>query len=238
MYDTSDEQLAKGEGMALILVVEDDREIADMLELYLRHDGHQTERASDGEGALQLFRAARPDLVILDVGLPKLDGLEVLRRIREAGRTPVVMLTARSEEVDELLGLGLGADSYLTKPCSPRKVMAHVKAVLRRNDLGEDEPDIVRVGPLEVDSYRVEARVDKTVLHLTPTEFKLLETLARAPGKAMSRTELFDAAMPESDALERAIDRHLKNIRAKLAEQGADDILETVRGVGYRLMAR
>ena len=238
MYDGEDQLQTKGVGMALILVVEDDREIADMLELYLRHDGHQTERASDGEGAMQLFRAARPDLVILDVGLPKLDGLEVLRRIREAGRTPVVMLTARSEEVDELLGLGLGADSYLTKPCSPRKVMAHVKAVLRRNNISEEVPEVVRVGPLEVDSYRVEARVGKTVLHLTPTEFKLLETLAHAPGKAMSRTELFDAAMPESDALERAIDRHLKNIRAKLAEQGADDILETVRGVGYRLMAR
>ena len=224
--------------MALVLVVEDDREIADMLELYLRHDGFQTERAADGESALQLFRAARPDLVLLDVGLPKLDGLEVLRRIRAAGRTPVVMLTARSEEIDEILGLGLGADSYLTKPCSPRKVMAHVKAVLRRDEVGETEGETVRVGPLEVDSYRVEARVSGTLLQLTPTEFRLLETLARAPGKAMSRAELFGAAMPESDALERAIDRHLKNVRAKLAEAGAAELLETVRGVGYRLAAR
>ena len=223
--------------MALILVVEDDREIAEMLELYLRHDGHQTERATDGEEALRLFRAARPDLVVLDIGLPKLDGLEVLRRVREAGRTPVVMLTARSEELDELLGLGLGADSYLTKPCSPRRVVAHVGAVLRRSREA-DAPQVVRVGPLEVDSYRVEARVGGSPLQLTPTEFKLLETLAHAPGKAMSRTELFDAAMPDSDALERAIDRHLKNIRAKLTERGAADILETVRGVGYRLASR
>ncbi len=124
--------------MAVVLVVEDDREIAEMLELYLRNDRHRTERAADGEAALQLFRTARPDLVVLDIGLPKLDGLEVLRRIRETGRTPVVMLTARSEEVDELLGLGLGADSYLTKPCSPRKVMAHVKAVLRRQQKGDE----------------------------------------------------------------------------------------------------
>lgn len=224
--------------MALILVVEDDREIADLLELYLHHEGHRTERAADGERALELFRAASPDLVILDVGLPKLDGLEVLRRIREAGRVPVVMLTARSEEVDELLGFGLGADTYLTKPFSPRKVMAHVKAVLRRADVSTSSPQVIRVGPLDVDSYRIEARIGGAVLHLTPTEFKLLETLAHAPGKAMSRTELFDAAMPESDALDRAIDRHLKNIRAKLAEHGAAELLETVRGVGYRLMAR
>lgn len=140
--------------MALVLVVEDDREIAEMLELYLRGSGHQTERAADGESALRLLHAAHPDLVLLDVGLPKLDGLEVLRRVREAGRTPVVMLTARSEEVDELLGLGLGADSYLTKPCSPRKVMAHVQAVLRRHT-ARDDPQLVRVGPLEIDSYRV-----------------------------------------------------------------------------------
>ena len=224
--------------MALVLIVEDDREIADMLELYLRHDGHATERAADGESALTLFRAARPDLVLLDVGLPKLDGLEVLRRIRSAGRTPVVMLTARSEEIDEILGLGLGADSYLTKPCSPRRVMAHVKAVLRRERDAGDDPQVVRVGALEVDSYRVEARVSGTPLQLTPTEFRLLETVARAPGKAMSRPELFGAAMPESDALERAIDRHLKNLRAKLAEAGAAELLETVRGVGYRLTAR
>lgn len=221
--------------MALILVVEDDREIAEMLEVYLRNDGHQTERAADGEQAVQLFRTARPDLVVLDIGLPKLDGLEVLRRIREVGRTPVVMLTARNEEVDELLGLGLGADSYLTKPCSPRKVLAHVKAVLRRGAATSDTP--VQIGPLEVDSYQVRARVNGADLHLTPTEFKLLETLALSSGKAMSRGELFDAAMPESDALERAIDRHLKNIRAKLAEQGAAELLETVRGVGYRLAA-
>lgn len=224
--------------MALILVVEDDREIAQMLELYLRSDGHRTERAADGEAALALFRATQPDLVVLDIGLPKLDGLEVLRRVREAGRTPVVILTARSEEVDELLGLGLGADSYLTKPCSPRKVLAHVKAVLRRGEAQGGAPQVLRFGPLEVDSYRVEARVDGQALHLTPTEFRLLETLARAPGKAMSRTELFEAAMPESDALERAIDRHLKNLRAKLAERGAAELLETVRGVGYRLAAR
>lgn len=221
--------------MALILVVEDDHEIADVLELYLRSGGYQTEHARDGERALELFRSARPDLVILDVGLPKLDGMEVLRRIREMGRTPVVMLTARSEEIDELLGLGLGADSYLTKPCSPRKVMAHVKAVLRREETAGSSPAVLRVGPLEVDRYRVEARVDGAALHLTPTEFRLLEALALNPGKAMSRTELFDAAMRESDALDRAIDRHLKNVRAKLIEAGVGDMLDTVRGVGYRL---
>lgn len=161
-------------------MVEDDREIAEMLELYLLGSGHQTERAADGESALRLFYAARPDLVLLDVGLPKLDGLEVLRRVREAGRTPVVMLTARSEEVDELLGLGLGADSYLTKPCSPRKVMAHVQAVLRRHTAGDD-PQLVRVGPLEIDSYRVEARVGGSALQLHPDRIQAARNARPCP---------------------------------------------------------
>lgn len=173
--------------MALVLVVEDDLDIAETLELYLRNDQHQTERARDGHTALQLFRAAQPDLVLLDIGLPQLDGLEVLKAIRAESNVPVIMLTARAEDVDELLGLELGADDYVAKPYSPRKLMARVKAVLRR--AATAEPDaLVRVGRVEVDSYRVRARVDGRELHLTPTEFKLLAQLAAAPGKATSRT--------------------------------------------------
>ncbi len=223
--------------MVLVLVVEDDLDIAETLELYLRNEQHQTERARDGHTALQLFRAAQPDLVLLDIGLPQLDGLEVLKAIRAESNVPVIILTARAEDVDELLGLELGADDYVAKPYSPRKLMARAKAVLRRAATAEPDAPI-RVGRVEVDSYRVRARVDGRELHLTPTEFKLLAQLAAAPGKATSRTELLEAAMPDSDALERAVDVHLKNVRRKLAEVGAAEMLETVHGIGYRLRER
>ena len=220
--------------MALVLVVEDDLDIAETLELYLRNDRHRTERARDGSTALQLFRSAQPDLVLLDIGLPEVDGIEVLKAIRAESNVPVIMLTARAEDVDELLGLELGADDYVTKPFSPRKLMARIKAVLRRSS-AETAETPVRVGPLEVDTYRVRARVGERELGLTPTEFKLLAQLAFAPGKATTRGELLEGAMPESDARERAVDVHLKNLRRKLADAGAEGLLETVRGVGYRL---
>lgn len=219
---------------ALILVVEDDEDIAESLELFLRKEHYRTEKANTGEKALKLFRAAKPDLVLLDIGLPGMDGLEVLRTIRSESKTPVMMLTARSQDIDELLGFGLGADDYVTKPFNIQKLLARVKAILRRRYDGEEQ-NILRVGALEVDMYSVRALVHGKDLHLTPTEFKLLAHLASAPGKAMTRSELFEAAMPESDALERAVDVHLKNVRQKLAEYGAEELLETVRGVGYRL---
>ncbi len=223
--------------MALVLVVEDDLDIAETLELYLRNEQFKTERAADGKKALTLFRAAQPDLVLLDIGLPELDGLEVLKAIRAESGVPVIMLTARAEEVDELIGLGLGADDYITKPYSPRKLMARVGAVLRRSqEETEHENKLLRVGRLEVDIYSVRACIDGQDLQLTPTEFKLLAHLAAAPGKAMSRSELFEAAMPESDALERAVDVHLKNLRRKMAKLNAAAMIETVRGVGYRLV--
>jgi two-component system, OmpR family, response regulator AdeR len=219
---------------ALILVVEDDDDIAESLELFLRKEHYRTEKANTGEKALKLFRAAKPDLVLLDVGLPGMDGLEVLRIIRAESKIPVMMLTARSQDIDELLGFGLGADDYITKPFNIQKLLARVKAVLRRRYEGDDQ-NILRVGALEVDMYSVRALVHGKDLHLTPTEFKLLAHLAGAPGKAMTRNELFEAAMPESDALDRAVDVHLKNVRQKLSEYGAEELLETVRGVGYRL---
>ena len=223
--------------MALVLIVEDNPDIADTLELFLRNEAHRTERARDGSAALTLFRAAQPDLVLLDIGLPGLDGLEVLKAIRAESEVPVIMLTARAEEVDELLGLGLGADDYITKPYSPRKLMARIKAALRRSSGGERHTPY-RVGGLEVDTYQVRASVEGDELKLTPTEFNLLAKLASAPGKAMSRAELIEAALPDSDALDRVVDVHLKNVRCKLAELGADQLLETVRGVGYRLRER
>ncbi len=221
--------------MPLVLVVEDEPEIAEILEGYLRREGFRTERAWDGRQALHLLRAAQPDLVLLDIMLPEMDGLEVLRRIRSDGNTPVILVTARTEDLDKLLGLELGADDYVTKPFSPREVVARVKAVLRRAvPLGEPRT-LLRVGPLEIDSQKVVVRVGAERLDLTPTEFRLLETLARTPGKAFTRAELLEAALPESDALERVVDVHLKNLRRKLEQAGAGGLLETVRGVGYRL---
>jgi two-component system, OmpR family, response regulator AdeR len=219
---------------ACILVVEDELEISEVVEGYLRRDGFRTERATDGTRALELFRAAKPDLVLLDIMLPGVDGLEVLRRIRALASTPVIMLTARAEDIDKLLGLELGADDYVVKPFSPREVVARVKAVLRRT--ARDEPKTVhRVGPLEIDTRQVTATLDGARLDLTPTEFKLLEHLAGEPGRAYSRAELLEAALPDSDALERVVDAHLKNLRRKLELGGAPELLETVRGIGYRL---
>lgn len=220
--------------MALILIVEDERELSESLDLYLRSQHYRTERAHDGQEALTLFRAANPDLVLLDVMLPKRDGFEVLRHIRTEAKTPVIMLTAKAEEIDKLLGLGLGADDYLVKPYSLREVAARVQAVLRRTQ-GEPDVQVLRVGPLEVDTYSMVARINGGALNLTPTEFRLLRHLALTPGRAVGRPELLAVAMPESDALESAVNVHLKNLRHKLDERGAANLLVTVRGLGYRL---
>lgn len=222
--------------MSLILIVEDERELAESLELYLQTNNYRTERAHNGEEALTLFRAAKPDLVLLDVTMPKKDGFEVLQTIRREAKTPVIMLTARAEEIDKLLGLGMGADDYLVKPYSLREVAARIQAVLRRSqDYDEPESKLIRIGDLEVDAYSMSARVGSNTLNLTPTEFKLLHHLALTPGRAISRAELMEAAMPESDALETAVNVHLKNLRQKLDAEGVADLLITVRGLGYRL---
>lgn len=226
------------DGSPCVLVVEDEPDIAATLEAYLRRDGFRTERAGDGATALRLVREARPDLVLLDVMLPGLDGLEVLRRLRadEAG-PPVILATARSEELDRVLGLELGADDYVVKPFSVREVVARVKAVLRRGREGRARVGAVsRVGALEVDEGRVRAALGGVALPLTLTEFRLLAALAAAPGRVFTRGELLERAMPESDALERTVDSHLRNLRRKLAQAGEGVGLETVRGLGYRLV--
>ncbi len=237
--DTTEQSPSANLSGALVLVVEDEPEISEVLEAYLRREGYRTERAADGARALELAQAVKPDLVLLDVMLPKIDGIEVLRRLRQDGNNPpVILLTARSEDLDKLLGLELGADDYVTKPFSPREVVARAKAVLRRargSSAAETGGGVLRLGSLEIDTEQVVARVGNERLNLTPTEFKLLEVLARAAGRAFSRFELIEAAMPDSDALERVVDAHLKNLRKKLEQAGAGAMLETVRGVGYRL---
>lgn len=222
--------------MPLILVVEDEREIAEILEAFLRQRGFRTEWARDGEEALQLFRAGRPDLVLLDLLLPRLDGMEVMKAIRRESATPVIMLSARSEELDKVLGLELGADDYITKPFRPLEVVARINAVLRRSQSGEqltDQP--LRAGAIEVDASRALATAAGERLQLTTTEFRLLQHFAANPGRVFSRQELLEAAMPESDALERVIDVHIGNLRRKLSGAGLGEVLTTVRGMGFRL---
>lgn len=222
--------------MPLILVVEDEREIADILEKFLRQRGFRTEWARDGEEALRLFRQVRPDLVLLDLLLPKLDGLEVMKAIRRGGETPVIMLTARSEEIDKVLGLELGADDYITKPFRPLEVVARINAVLHRTRAGLQPADWpLRAGAIEVDEARALALVHGERLQLTTTEFRLLQQFTAQPGRVFTRQQLLEAAMPESDALERVVDVHIGNLRRKLAGAGLPDVITTVRGMGFRL---
>ena len=219
------------------LIVEDEAGISRTLDTYLRNAGFDTEIATTGTEALTLFRAAQPDIVLLDVMLPELDGWEVLKAIRQHSQAPVIMLTARSDEVDRLVGLGLGADDYVVKPFSFREVIARVKAVLRRSRPHNDNSStILKVGRLRVEPAAALATYDSAELELTATEFRLLHHLSAAPGRVFSRAELIESALPESDILERTLDSHIKNLRGKLARVGAAGMIRTVRGMGFRLL--
>ena len=219
---------------ATILIVEDESRLASILEDYLRREHFRTERAADGKRALELWRAARPDLILLGVMLPELDGFEVARVVRAESSTPIIMLTARDDELDKLLGLGLGADDYVVKPYSPREVVARVKAVLRRASGLSAAPELHKVGALEVNLTSFEVRCAGVVVPMTTSEVKLLALLAREPSRVRQRSELLSVT-GEADryADERTVDAHIKNIRKKLGACG--DQLETVRGIGYRL---
>ncbi|MDM7323393.1 MAG: response regulator transcription factor [Thermus sp.] len=215
----------------LVLVVEDEPQIADTLERYLRASGFRTERAGDGERALELWRRTRPDLILLDLMLPRLDGLEVLKRIRREDHTPILVLTAKAEEVDRLLGLELGADDYVVKPFSPREVVARVKAILRRTHGLVRAPHHVQVGALEIDLEALRVRCREEDLTLTPVQARLLYLLAIRAGRAVTREELLAGLGTEAE--ERTIDAHIKNLRARLGP--CSHMLETIRGFGYRL---
>jgi two-component system alkaline phosphatase synthesis response regulator PhoP len=220
-----------------ILVVDDEPRIVELARDYLEHAGFSVVVARDGPAALETARRDRPDLVVLDLGLPGLDGLDVTRELRKVGSIPIVMLTARDDELDKLLGLELGADDYLTKPFSPRELVARVKAVLRRADRPVGAGDVIRVGDLTLDVPRMRTEVAGTSVDLTPTEFTLLATLAREPGRIFTRSQLLDALHGVAfESYERAIDSHVKNLRRKLEPDPRQPrYVLTVYGVGYRM---
>ena len=223
--------------MKRILVVEDESKIARLVRDYLEHAGFEVVAASDGEVALAETRRARPDLVVLDLGLPGRDGLDVARSLRRTSNVPIVMLTARGEETDRVVGLELGADDYVVKPFSPRELVARVRAVLRRTEAaGAGGTEVLRVADVEVDLPRMRVAVAGRPVELTPTEFQLLATLAREPGRVFTRGQLLDAVHGVAfESYERAIDAHVKNLRRKIEPTpGHPRYLLTVHGVGYR----
>ena len=219
-----------------ILVVDDEPAIVQLARDYLEHAGFAVVTAADGTTALATIRQRQPDLIVLDLGLPGTDGLDVTRAVRRDSTTPIVMLTARDDELDKLLGLELGADDYLTKPFSPRELVARVKAVLRRAAPQAAPSDIIRAADVTLDVPRMRADVAGRALDLTPTEFGLLATLAARPGRIFTRSQLLDALRGVAfETYERSIDTHVKNLRRKLEpDPRAPRYVLTVYGVGYR----
>jgi len=220
-----------------ILVVEDESRIARLVRDYLEHAGFEVLVAGDGEVALASARRSRPDLVVLDLGLPGRDGLDVARTLRQTSSVPIVMLTARGDEIDRVVGLELGADDYVVKPFSPKELVARVRAVLRRTDAARaGGSEVLRVADVEVDVPRMRVSVGGRPVELTSTEFQLLAVLVREPGRVFTRGQLLDAVHGVAfDSYERAVDAHVKNIRRKLEPTpGRPRYLLTVHGVGYR----
>ena len=222
--------------VARILVVDDEPKIVQLVRDYLERAGFAVSTARDGNEALMRAHQERPDLIVLDLGLPQLDGLEVTRGLRRDSGVPIIMLTARHEETDKVVGLELGADDYVTKPFSPRELEARVRAVLRRQARDTDA-EILHAGDLTLDLPRLRTVVAGHAVELTATEFQLLAALARQPGRVFTRAQLLDAIHGVAfDSYERAIDAHVKNIRHKIEpDPRAPRYLLTVYGVGYRL---
>ena len=221
-----------------VLIVEDDADVVRVARAYLEREGFEVAVESDGESGLRRALADAPALVVLDWMLPRMSGLEVLRELRRERPTPVILLTARTDELDRVIGLEVGADDYVTKPFSPRELVARVRAVLRRSEraTAERADEVVEHGALRLDVARRLAFVDGQELSLTTLEFDLLLAFARAPGRVFGRDALIERVWgPDFDGVDRVVDVHVSNLRQKLAAAGAEGLLRTVRGVGYAL---
>jgi DNA-binding response OmpR family regulator len=234
-------------GARKVLLVDDEPKIVEVLETYFSDDGFIVRKAFDGATAVEIVKQEQPDVIVLDLKLPDMSGIEVFRAVRLQGETPVLMLTSRSAEVDRIIGLELGADDYITKPFSPREVVARVKTVLRRFERAQPPGSPVAgapaainriiVGGLTLDPDEHEVTVDGKVIMLTPTEFRILEVLAAQPGRTFTRTQLLDKARAENlEVFDRTLDRHIANLRHKIeAEPGNPRYVITVFGVGYKM---
>ena len=220
--------------MSTILVVDDEQSILDLARLYLEKEGYRVVTATDGKQALQKHQEQRPDLLVLDLMLPELDGLEVCRRIRQAATTPILMLTARNDDIDKIVGLELGADDYLTKPFNPRELTARIKAILRRVERGQQATRQIAVGSLHIDLDRREVKVDGKPVQLRTKEFDLLSALAQNAGLVLSRERLLEMVWGYDFYGEtRTVDVHVNHLREKLGP--SQSLIETVRGIGYKL---
>ena len=220
-----------------VLVVDDEAHIRELCELYLSREGFQVDSVGDGEEALRRVAQSKPDLVVLDVMLPGMDGLSVCREIRKSSQVPIIMLTARDEVTDKIVGLELGADDYVTKPFAPQELVARARALLRRAQAEPDQPKAVRAGALEVDLERHEVRHGERRVQLRPKEFDLLALLVRHPGRVFQRSELLDLVWGyDFPGYTRTVDVHVQQVREKLGEAGiTEPSIETVWGVGYKL---
>jgi DNA-binding response OmpR family regulator len=219
-----------------VMVVDDEERLVSLVKTYLTQDGFRVVTAANGRDALFLARHERPDLIVLDLMMPEMDGYEFMRLHRKERETPIIVLTAKVEDSDKVLGLELGADDYVSKPFSPRELVARVRAVLRRTGQAAPEPDVLRVGEVTLDRAQHIVKIGDQIVDVTPSEFDLLAALMAAPGRAFSRLDLLDCVQGAAyEGYERTIDVHIKNLRAKLEpDPRKPRYVETVYGVGYR----
>jgi DNA-binding response OmpR family regulator len=219
-----------------VVLVDDDEKIVKLLRAYFETEGFAVLAARDGYTALDTIQSENPDLVVLDLMLPGIDGYEVCRRVRKESDVPIIMLTARDEETDRLIGLEIGADDYVSKPFSPREIVARAKVILRRVHKVPAKPEPIKMGPLTIDPEQYEVRHNGVVLELTPTEFKLLELFAANPGRVFSRFQIVERVQGGAfEGYERTIDAHIKNLRKKLGDNPKDpNLILTVYGIGYK----
>ena len=222
----------------LILVVDDEPKVARLTRDYLEKNGFRVMTAGDGQSALGTARREKPDLVVLDLMLPQIDGREVCRILRRECDVPIIMLTALSEEVDQVTGLEIGADDYITKPFSPRALVARVRALLRRTRGEIKAPSIIRIGELEINSEKYSVTFKGSSIKLTPNEFKLLQNLASRPGQTLTREQLLDDLHGAASSVDRSVDSHIKNLRKKLEAASGEPMIETVYGIGYRFVEK